>query len=166
MRGAAMLRADCGKIVIAVSDDIDPTNTDAIFWSLAYRANLGEDLQVAPYRSGGHGPKSGGGRKGDSTPMIDATAKGPMPPPALPAREYMEGGGPHLGRARPAAPRPAPALARLLARRLGCAAWDVFAQRAVDGTHLGAERPRHLRAAAAGSLPRRRRASGEEVTSM
>ncbi len=60
LQGAAMLKADCGKIVIAVSDDIDPTNTDAVFWSLAYRANLGEDLHVAPYRSGGHGPKSGG----------------------------------------------------------------------------------------------------------
>src|SRR5690349_13024675 len=65
MQGAASFRADCGKIVIALSDDIDPTNADAVFWSLAYRANLGEDLHVVPYRSGGHGPKSGG-RKGDA----------------------------------------------------------------------------------------------------
>ena len=57
--------------------------------SLAYRANLGEDLHVVPHRSGGHGPKSGG-RKGDATLMIDATSKGPMPPLALPAREFME----------------------------------------------------------------------------
>src|SRR5712692_8130523 len=58
LHGAATFLADCGKIVIAISDDIDPTNTDAIFWSLAYRANIGEDVHVAPYRSGGHGPKS------------------------------------------------------------------------------------------------------------
>src|SRR4051812_6357977 len=72
LQGAATLKADCGKIVIAVSDDIDPTNTDAVFWSLAYRAHMGEDVHVAPYRSGGHGPKPEGGRKGDSTLMIDA----------------------------------------------------------------------------------------------
>jgi UbiD family decarboxylase len=133
LQGAAMLRADCGKIVIAVSDDIDPTNTDAVFWSLAYRANMGEDLHVAPYRSGGHGPKSGGGRKGDSTLMIDATSKGPMPPLALPAREYMEKARAiweELGLPR-LAPRPP-----WHGYSLGDwdAAWDTFAQRAVDGT--------------------------------
>ena len=53
------LRADCGKIVIAVSEDIDPTNTNAVFWSMAYRANPVEDVHVAPHRSSGHGPKSG-----------------------------------------------------------------------------------------------------------
>ncbi|HEY2137630.1 MAG TPA: UbiD family decarboxylase [Xanthobacteraceae bacterium] len=133
LQGAATLRADCGKIVIAVSEDIDPTNADAVFWSLAYRADMGEDLHVTPYRSGGHGPKSGGGRKGDSTLMIDATAKGPMPPLALPAREYME-------RAR--AIWDELALPRLSPRQpwhgysLGDwdAAWDVFARRATDGT--------------------------------
>ena len=44
-----MLRADCGKIVIAVSDDIDPTNADcAIFYEEVARLprNLGEDLQI------------------------------------------------------------------------------------------------------------------------
>ena len=38
LHGAATLLADCGKICIAVSEDIDPTNTDAVFWSLAYRS--------------------------------------------------------------------------------------------------------------------------------
>src|SRR5260221_10863702 len=38
LQGASGLRADCGKIVVAVSDDIDPTNTNAVFWSIAYRA--------------------------------------------------------------------------------------------------------------------------------
>src|SRR5450830_124423 len=50
LHGAATLQAACGKIVIAVSDDIDPTNTDAIFWSLAYRSNPIEDVHIAPYR--------------------------------------------------------------------------------------------------------------------
>jgi 4-hydroxy-3-polyprenylbenzoate decarboxylase len=132
MQGAASFRADCGKIVIALSDDIDPTNADAVFWSLAYRANLGEDLHVVPHRSGGHGPKSGG-RKGDATLMIDATSKGPMPPLALPARDYMEkarGIWEELGLPR-LTPRPP-----WHGYSLGDwdAAWDVFARRAVDGT--------------------------------
>ena len=89
LNGAATLQAQCGKIVIAVGEDIDPTNTDAVFWSLAYRTNLGEDLHVAPYKDGGHGPKSGA-RGSDSALLIDATPKHVMPPFALPAREYME----------------------------------------------------------------------------
>ena len=89
LRGAASLRADCGKVVIAVSEDIDPTNTDAVLWSLAYRANLSEDLQLEPYRSVGHGSKSRG-QTSDSTMLVDATLKQVMPPLALPARVFME----------------------------------------------------------------------------
>jgi 4-hydroxy-3-polyprenylbenzoate decarboxylase len=88
LNGAAMLKADSGKVVIAVSEDVDPRNADAVFWSIAYRANIGEDLHVVPYRSAGHGPKSG--RREDSTLLIDATLKHAMPPLALPARPYME----------------------------------------------------------------------------
>ena len=89
LRGAASLRADCGKIVVAVSEDIDPANTDAVLWSVAYRANLSEDLQLEPYRSAGHGSKSRA-QTTDSTLLIDATLKQPMSPLALPAQEFME----------------------------------------------------------------------------
>src|SRR5215813_2027375 len=89
LNGASVFKADCGKIVIAVSEDVDPRNADAVFWSLAYRAHLGDDLHVVPHRSGGHGPKTGR-RRGDATLLIDATLKTPMPPVALPARPYME----------------------------------------------------------------------------
>ena len=88
LNGAASLQAQCGKIVIAVSQDIDPQNTDAIFWSLAYRSNPIEDVMLVPHRPGGHGPKSGAGE--DSTMLIDATLKHAMPPLALPAKPYME----------------------------------------------------------------------------
>jgi UbiD family decarboxylase len=87
--GASTLQAQCGKIVIAVSQDIDPSNADAIFWSLAYRSNPVEDVQIVPHRSGGHGPKSGGSGE-DSTLLIDATLKHPMPPLALPAKPFMQ----------------------------------------------------------------------------
>jgi 4-hydroxy-3-polyprenylbenzoate decarboxylase len=88
MQGAATLQAQCGKLVIAVSEDIQPENADAIFWSLAYRSNFMEDLLVTPYRSSGHGPKSGRGAM-EGTLLIDATLKHDMPPLALPAEEYM-----------------------------------------------------------------------------
>jgi 4-hydroxy-3-polyprenylbenzoate decarboxylase len=131
LHGAATLLADCGKICIAVSQDIDPENADAIFWSLAYRSNPIEDLHVAPYRASGHGPKSGRGAE-ESTLLIDATLKHPAPPLALPAREFME-------RARAIwqelnlpslSPRPP-----WHGYSLGdwSDAWDVFARRAVAG---------------------------------
>ena len=88
LQAAASLQAQCGKVVIAVSEDIEPNNADAIFWSIAYRSNLSTDVHITPYRSGGHGPKSG--RAGsDATLMIDATLKADMPPLALPREEFM-----------------------------------------------------------------------------
>jgi UbiD family decarboxylase len=89
LQGAATLQADIGKYVIGVSEDIDPDNPDAVFWSLAYRANPVEDVHIVPYRSEGHGPKSGGPRE-ESTMLIDATQKEAYPPISLPKREYME----------------------------------------------------------------------------
>jgi 4-hydroxy-3-polyprenylbenzoate decarboxylase len=87
--GAANFQSGCGKVVIAVSEDIDPTSVDAVLWSLAYRSNPIEDVHIAPYHTSLQGSQYGV-RKSDSTMLIDATLKNPMPPLALPAREYME----------------------------------------------------------------------------
>lgn len=87
--GAATLQSACGKYVIAVNEDIDPENGDAVFWAMAYRANPEQDTAILPNRDGGHGPK-GGAKSSDSTLLIDATLKGDMPPVALPKKEYME----------------------------------------------------------------------------
>ena len=88
LQAAASLQAQCGKVVIAVSEDIDPNNADAIFWSIAYRSSISSDVHITPYRSGGHGPKSGRSST-DATLMIDATLKANMPPLALPREEFM-----------------------------------------------------------------------------
>ncbi len=88
MQGASTLQAQCGKIIIAVSEDIDARNADAVFWSLAYRASMIDDLHVVPHRAPSHGPKSGK-RAQDGTLMIDATLKHDMPPLALPAERFM-----------------------------------------------------------------------------
>ena len=89
--GAASLRADCGKICIAVNDDIDPDNSDALFWAIAFRMNPADDLQVLPYRSPGHGPeREHEAEREDATLLMDATMKEQLPPLALPRQEYME----------------------------------------------------------------------------
>jgi len=88
--GAATFKGDCSKITIAVNDDIDPDNADAILWALAYRHSPVEDVVILPHRGQGHGPKREHGGEEDSTLLIDATMKSDMPPLALPGREYME----------------------------------------------------------------------------
>jgi 4-hydroxy-3-polyprenylbenzoate decarboxylase len=130
LNGAATLKADAGKIVIAVSEDVDPRNADAVLWSLAYRANMGEDLHVAPYRSAGHGPKTG--RRGDSTLLVDATLKNPMPPLALPARQYMEHARAMWEELGLPALRPQPPWHGYPLGEWD-AAWDRYAERAVEG---------------------------------
>jgi UbiD family decarboxylase len=89
LSGTANRMAGVGKIVIAVSEDIDPESTDAVLWSLAYRSNPIEDVHISPYRGGVQGAQYGP-RDADSTMLIDATRKRPMPPLALPSREFME----------------------------------------------------------------------------
>ncbi len=89
LQGAATLRADCGKIVIGVSEDIDPESTDAVFWSMAYRSTPSEDVQIINYRRGVQGSQYGP-KTAESTMLIDATQKFPMAPLALPGKAYME----------------------------------------------------------------------------
>jgi UbiD family decarboxylase len=88
--GAASFKGDMGKITIAVDEDIDAENADAVLWALAYRMTPAEDIQILGHRGQGHGPKREHGGDEDSTLLIDATMKGDLPPLALPKREYME----------------------------------------------------------------------------
>jgi 4-hydroxy-3-polyprenylbenzoate decarboxylase len=89
LHGVATLLANCGKICIAVSEDIDPQSVDAVLWSLAYRSNPIEDVHLAPYRGGVQGSQYGP-KTSDSTMLIDATMKRSMAPLALPGRSFME----------------------------------------------------------------------------
>jgi 4-hydroxy-3-polyprenylbenzoate decarboxylase len=135
LRGAAFFKGDMGKITIAVTDDIDPDNGDALLWSMAYRMNPAEDVQTLPHRGQGHGPKREHGKEEDSTLLIDATMKGDMPPLALPKKEYMERamkiwqelGLPKL---RPQSPWFGYSLGDWLPQ------WDEAARRAVEGRYL------------------------------
>ena len=133
--GAAAFRSDTGKICIAVNEDISADNADALLWALAYRANPARDLQVLPHRGQGHGPKREHGEEDDATLLIDATMKSPMPPLALPKKEYMDGarkiweelGLPAL---RPQAPWHGYTLGDWLPQ------WDEAARRAVEGRYV------------------------------
>jgi len=88
--GAATLHRAAGKYVIAVNDDIDPDNADALFWAMSYRANPDLDLQMLRHRDQGHGPRSKRNGGQDASVLIDATLKEDFPPISLPKREYME----------------------------------------------------------------------------
>jgi UbiD family decarboxylase len=89
LHGASTLQSNCGKIVVAVSDDIDPASVDAVLWSLAYRSNPVDDVQIVPNRGGVQGAQYGP-EQSDSSMLIDATRKRPMAPLALPTRAHME----------------------------------------------------------------------------
>ena len=135
LNGAAFFKGDCGKICVAVNDDIHPDNSDALFWAIAYRSNPLEDVQLVPYRGQGHGPKREHGGDEDSTMLIDATMKGDMPPLALPKQAYMERARKiweELGLAplRPQSPWFGYSLGDWLP------AWDEAAERAVNGLYL------------------------------
>jgi UbiD family decarboxylase len=135
LRGAAFFKGDMGKITIAVTDDIDPDNGDALLWSMAYRMNPIEDVQTLPHRGQGHGPKREHGSEEDSTLLIDATMKGDMPPLALPKKEYMERAKKiweelGLPKLRPQSPWFGYSLGDWLPQ------WDEAAQRAVEGRYL------------------------------
>lgn len=88
--GAAALLRSGGKMVVAVNEDIDPDNADALLWAMSYRANFALDLQVLQGRDPGHGPRSPRNNGVDGSLLIDATLKDDFPPIALPKREFME----------------------------------------------------------------------------
>jgi 4-hydroxy-3-polyprenylbenzoate decarboxylase len=88
--GAAVLHRAAGKYVIALNDDIDPENADAILWAMSYRANPSLDMHILPHRDQGHGPRSQRNGGQDASVLIDATLKEDFPPISLPKREYME----------------------------------------------------------------------------
>ena len=135
LHGAAYFKGDCGKICVAVNDDIDPDNANALLWAMAYRMNPVDDVQTVPHRGQGHGPKREHDDDEDSTLLMDATMKGDLPPLALPKSQYMERAKviwERLGlpRLRPQPPWYGYSLGDWLPQ------WDAAAQRAVDGRYL------------------------------
>jgi len=90
MYGLVSQHRAIGKYVIALDDDIDPENMDAVWWALSYRCNPAIDMEVLKHRDQGHGPRSLRNGGEDASVLFDATLKEPFPPISLPKREYME----------------------------------------------------------------------------
>jgi 4-hydroxy-3-polyprenylbenzoate decarboxylase len=88
--GAASWNRAVGKYIIAIDEDIDPENADALFWAMSYRANPALDFQILHHRDQGHGPRSRRNNGEDASVLIDATMKEDFPPISLPRREFME----------------------------------------------------------------------------
>jgi UbiD family decarboxylase len=77
-----------GKWVIAVDEDIDPDNSDALLWAMSYRTRPQADVRLLDYQDSGHGPRSGDGP--DGSVLVNATLRGSFPPISLPKKEFME----------------------------------------------------------------------------
>jgi UbiD family decarboxylase len=90
MYGAAALHRAAGKYIIAVNDDIDPDDANALLWAMSYRANPLLDMHILPHRDQGHGPRSKRNGGEDGSVLIDATLKEDFPPVSLPKKPFME----------------------------------------------------------------------------
>ena len=100
--GAALLHRVAGKYVIAVNEDIDPDNADALLWAMSYRANPAHDVHMLPHRDQGHGPRAAQ-RREDASVLIDATLKATSRRSRCPKRRIHGAREDDLGGARPAA---------------------------------------------------------------
>jgi UbiD family decarboxylase len=88
---ASSFRTGVGKIVIAVSEDINAGDLDAVMWSLAYRMTPHEDVQIVRGYDKGHGPPFRNvPAMENSVMLINATRRDVMPPVSLPKQEFME----------------------------------------------------------------------------
>jgi UbiD family decarboxylase len=90
LHGASTLHRFAGKWIIAVDEDIDPENADALFWAMSYRCQPQHDLQVVGHKDPGHGPRGPRDDGETAAVLINAMLKGTFAPVALPKREFME----------------------------------------------------------------------------
>ena len=87
--GVASLRRAEGKWVVAVNEDIDTDDANAVFWAMSYRCKPHRDVEILRHKDEGHGPRSLIDGE-DGAVLVDATLKETYPPVSLPKRQYME----------------------------------------------------------------------------
>lgn len=93
------------KIVIAVDEDIDPSDLESVFWAVTFRYQPHRDTKIIQGRHGALDqssgpydveqeerwyPRSQSGPEGSSSILMDATRKWDYSPVALPKQHYME----------------------------------------------------------------------------
>lgn len=120
LHSTALYHVGVGKIIVAVDEDIDPNDANAVFWAMCYRMKPHQDIRVISGLEKGHAPPFGGASRStdtaslhnpgnDSALLVNAMLKEPFPPISLPKREFMvkakdlweELGLPHLEPERP-----------------------------------------------------------------
>ena len=101
LQAAVALDPSHGKILIAVDEDIDPEDADAVNWALSFRMQPHRDVKITTHKFAGldpsaappdtpHGEVRFPPPTGCSAIMIDATRPWPYTPVALPGKKYME----------------------------------------------------------------------------
>ena len=101
LRATASRHQGVGKVVVAVNEDIDPENADALWWAICYRSKPHLDMEIIKHTEKGHAPPfhyspegqdtvAYGEKADDSSLLINAILKEPFPPVSLPKKEYME----------------------------------------------------------------------------
>ena len=116
--GAASFKGDCSKICIAVNDDIDPDNADALLWAMAYRHNPVEDVTALPPSRAGPRTQAGAQGRGRLDPADrrhDEVADAALGAAHARLHGGREGA---LGTVGPAQAQARIAVARLFPRRL------------------------------------------------
>lgn len=89
---ASGYEASMGKTIVAVDDDVDPEDLEAVVWAMSFRMQPARDVTVLPGKLPRLDPSAPKGGSGDlsSALLVDATRKRPYPPTSLPAQPYME----------------------------------------------------------------------------
>jgi 4-hydroxy-3-polyprenylbenzoate decarboxylase len=105
MLGALSVSQEWPKVLIAVDDDIDPTDLESVFWAVSFRYQPHRDTKIIQGRNAGldqsaaqaeilglekRYPKSLTSPQGASSILMDATRKWEYTPTSLPKKHYME----------------------------------------------------------------------------
>ena len=88
-------------MIVAVDDDIDPNDADAVNWAMAYRVRPHLDVHIVTGKASILDPSSAPPEAhvdeqrfpppvGTSCMLIDATRKWDYPPTSLPRKEFMD----------------------------------------------------------------------------
>ncbi|MHB8868847.1 MAG: UbiD family decarboxylase [Thermoleophilia bacterium] len=101
LNAAVALDPTIGKTIVAVDEDIDPADADAVNWAMAYRMRPHLDVRITTGKASILDPSSAPpdapvdeqrfpSPVGTSAMLIDATTKWDYPPTSLPRRPFME----------------------------------------------------------------------------